>query len=221
MRNIAIIGGGPAGLFAAWCAARVLTEEASPVRENDRWGENSSRTGSGQCNLTREDPAEQIAHPLRGAWPLSSSTRCMPLIPSTRSSVPKARTSARCPGGWQDISCIIESLRCARRACPLMFFGANVRIVTGSRILTMEKRDGRFFCDASERTFAADRVLLATGGMTYPKTGSTGWVSPRIPTGPCHQCPTSCVDRGERARQRDRKLQRHLTRIGRIGPHGP
>lgn len=173
--HLAIIGGGPAGLFAAWCAARVLTEGSVTLYErNDRCGRKLLATGSGQCNLTREDPAEQmlthygehgrfLVHAMHALDP-EHTVRLfrklgLPLAVREDGKIFPASLKA------SDVRDVLV------RSC----LGANVRIVTGSRILTMEKRDGRFFfCDASERTFAADRVLLATGGMTYPKTGSTG-----------------------------------------------
>ena len=49
-----------------------------------------------------------------------------------------------------------------------------MRILTGHRVISLERQDGRFLVKTPDRSVSAGRVVLATGGLSLPKTGSDG-----------------------------------------------
>jgi hypothetical protein len=51
---------------------------------------------------------------------------------------------------------------------------ARVRIVTGARVLSV-KQDGKFVVETSAGVFRAESVVVATGGLSIPKMGATGF----------------------------------------------
>jgi hypothetical protein len=51
---------------------------------------------------------------------------------------------------------------------------AHVRVVTGTRVLSV-KRDGRFVVETSAGELRAEVVVIATGGLSIPKMGATGF----------------------------------------------
>ena len=52
--------------------------------------------------------------------------------------------------------------------------GAGVRIIVGARVLSVVQ-DGHFRVQTTETTFEAEAVVVATGGLSIPKMGATGF----------------------------------------------
>ena len=50
----------------------------------------------------------------------------------------------------------------------------GVRIFPGHRVISLERQGSRFLVKTPERSVSAGRVVLATGGLSLPKTGSDG-----------------------------------------------
>lgn len=177
--NLVIIGGGPAGLFAAWSAARTLhlREKRGSVtllERNPQCGRKLLVTGSGQCNLTRDDEANAmldhygehgrfLVHALHTLDPHKTmhlfEQQGLPLIVREDRKVFPASLRAA------------DVLQTLLKMCST----AGVRIISGTRITRVEHEEGRFvlFSDAGEAT-QADSMAITTGGAYFPKTGSTG-----------------------------------------------
>ncbi|MDP2807609.1 MAG: aminoacetone oxidase family FAD-binding enzyme, partial [bacterium] len=51
---------------------------------------------------------------------------------------------------------------------------AGVEIVTGARVLKISKRSDGFQISTPGATYTSDSLIIATGGKSYPATGSTG-----------------------------------------------
>lgn len=62
-----------------------------------------------------------------------------------------------------------------RKALMEYLLQQNVEIITGAKVLSIEQKDGTVTCVQTPLdTYQADAVVLATGGVSYPQTGSTG-----------------------------------------------
>lgn len=179
MRNIAIIGGGPAGLFAAWCAAWTLRNRGTKgsvtlLERNTRCGRKLLVTGSGQCNLTRDDEAQAmlggygehgrfLTHALHALDPVRTMTLFgqlgLPLVIREDKKVFPASLQAS------------DVLRTLIQAC----LAQEVVFSPDSRVISMECEKDRYLLTTEHgSTCIADAVVIATGGTHYPKTGSTG-----------------------------------------------
>ena len=167
-----IIGGGPAGMFAAITAAqrgsRVLLLE-----RNDRLGKKLLITGKGRCNVTNDCTAQEI---------LQNTPRNGRFLFSAMNAFPPERIKAffeenGCPLKTERgnrvfpvsdrAQSILESLQnCLRRS--------HVTVKTG-RVKSILTEDGRVIgVQTQQETIRAKWVILATGGVSYPTTGSTG-----------------------------------------------
>ena len=170
--DIIVIGGGAAGCMAALTAAgagaRVLLLERNP-----KLGRKLYITGKGRCNLTNDCTAQEIlAHiPHNSRFLTSAVTRFPPESVKTffqKAGVPLKtergnRVFPQSDRAADIIDALLRALRRAGveihqdRACRLEAEEGQIRGVVGEK--------GQYSCKA---------VILATGGVSYPLTGSTG-----------------------------------------------
>ncbi len=167
-----VIGGGPAGMFAAITAAeagsRVLLLE-----KNGRLGKKLLITGKGRCNVTNHCLAGEVLQniPRNGRFLYSAMDACPPAhimdFFNRRGCALKTERGNRVFPVSDRAGSVLDTLINSLKR-------ANVTVRTGSvkKILT---REG---CVCGVRTDSGDFyskwVILATGGLSYPTTGSTG-----------------------------------------------
>ena len=170
--RIVVIGGGAAGMMAAITAAE-RGAEVTLLEPNERLGKKLNITGKGRCNLTNDaDRDEFLASvPRNGRFLYSALARfgpreTMAFFESLGVPLKTERGRRVFPVSDRafDVSAALE-----RRLKAL-----RVKI-TCDRAVTVETSDGAVTGVKGERgTYAADSVILATGGVSYPATGSTG-----------------------------------------------
>lgn len=167
-----VIGGGPAGMFAAITAAgqgqRVLLLE-----KNSRLGKKLLITGKGRCNVTNRCTDQEV---------LRNTPRNGRFLHSAMAAFPPEKTIAF----FESHSCPLKTER-GNRVFPvtdrsqsildclqseLRRTHVTVREETVTEILTA---DGRATgVKTAVASYEAAWVILATGGVSYPATGSTG-----------------------------------------------
>ena len=167
-----VIGGGPAGLFAAITAAqngsRVLLLE-----RNDRLGKKLLITGKGRCNVTNNCDEQEILRniPRNGRF-LYSALDAMP-----PQKVMDFFESHGCPLKTErgnrvfPVSDKAQSvLDCLKNELRRL----HVTLRTG-RVQEILTENGQVSGVRTEsEQYSANWVILATGGLSYPTTGSTG-----------------------------------------------
>lgn len=170
--KVVVIGGGPAGMMAALTAAE---HGASVVllEPNERLGKKLNITGKGRCNLTNNCDGEELLRnvPRNGRFLYSAFSRFTP----------------------QDVMAYFEGLGVplkterGNRVFPVSDRAFDVsaalerelrrRKVTWKRDRAMSilTREGRCVGVSGEKgAYEGDAVVLSTGGVSYPRTGSTG-----------------------------------------------
>ncbi len=184
--KVLVVGGGPAGLTAAGTAAR-LGAEVLLFEKMPRPGVKLSITGKGRCNLTNIAPVDDFLPHfgpngvfLRQAFGHFFSEDLIRWFEELGVRTVTERGGRVFPES-QDAGEIVRALiRWAEEG--------GVRIHTGAEVRSLTMEDGRVtgvrmpgasrassLHDVhSDRTEPADGVIVATGGMSYPATGSTG-----------------------------------------------
>ena len=174
MPEVLVIGGGAAGLMAAVTAAKnggkvVLLER------NEKVGRKIMITGKGRCNVTNDCAdlnALISAVPVNGRFLYSAFSRFMPA--DTMNFFESQRVPLKTERGNR----VFPKSDRASDIVDALFFAAKhagVDIVTGRAkelIIEFGKVRGAIL-HSGERIYA-DRVIVATGGRSYPQTGSTG-----------------------------------------------
>lgn len=167
-----IVGGGPAGLFAAITAAN-RGQKVLLLERNDRLGKKLLITGKGRCNVTNNcDTSEVLRNiPRNGRFLYSALTefppsRIMEFFEENGCPLKTERGNRVFPVTDRSASildCLKES---AHKA------GVTVRTERVEKILTLEGR----VCGVRTKSgvHTSKWVVLATGGLSYPTTGSTG-----------------------------------------------
>ena len=170
--DVLVIGGGPAGKFAAITAAqqgkRVLLLE-----RNDRLGKKLLITGKGRCNVTNNcDSAEILQNiPRNGRFLYSAMTefppkRIMDFLEESGCPLKTERGNRVFPVTDRSQS-VLETLKNQMRCHGVTVRTARVReILTDNGVVIGVETD--------RGSFNARSVILATGGVSYPTTGSTG-----------------------------------------------
>ncbi|MBQ4227859.1 MAG: NAD(P)/FAD-dependent oxidoreductase, partial [Clostridia bacterium] len=172
-RKICVIGGGAAGLMAAKYAldagARVTLLE-----HNEKLGKKLYITGKGRCNLTnaceREELMKNIVRNPRfmyASLALLDNQGIMQLFEGLGVPLKVERGQRVFPQSdhASDISAALEkNLR-----------GRGARIELNTEVSGIRTKEGRFEGVETARGFLPfDACVLATGGMSYPVTGSDG-----------------------------------------------
>ena len=167
-----IIGGGPAGMFAAITAAE-QGKKVLLLERNDRLGKKLLITGKGRCNVTNDCSAEDILKnvPRNGKFLFSAMNafppqRIMDFFNDNGCELKTERGNRVFPVSDRSQS-VLECLQKVMRNKGVTVKTARVRellVENGQVVGVRTDRD----------ELRSSWVILATGGVSYPATGSTG-----------------------------------------------
>ena len=167
-----VIGGGPAGMFAAITAAE-QGKKVLLLERNDRLGKKLLITGKGRCNVTNDCSAEDILKnvPRNGKFLFSAMNafppqRIMDFFNTHGCELKTERGNRVFPVTDRSQS-VLECLQKEMRAKGVTVKTARVREIMVENSQVVGVRTDR-------EEIRANWVILATGGVSYPATGSTG-----------------------------------------------
>ena len=175
--KVIVIGGGPAGMMAAITSAE-MKNEVILIEKMPSLGKKLLITGKGRCNITSSlDMPEFIKNvPGNGRFLYSSFEQytnkdIIQFLKRQGLEVKEERGNRIFPitDKSQDV------LNCFKKRLQEL----NVHTILGEKvenILVNETQNGKIIKGAKtiKQTILADKVILATGGKSYPTTGSTG-----------------------------------------------
>ena len=167
-----VIGGGPAGMIAAITAARA-GKNVILLEKNDRLGKKLLITGKGRCNVTNDCSADEV---------LKNTPRNGKFLFSAMAAFPPAMAMQF----FEDAGCALKTER-GNRVFPTTDRSQTVLealqrelkksgvLVKTARVLSIEQDEmGVTGVATSAGFFESRKIILATGGASYPTTGSTG-----------------------------------------------
>ena len=170
--DVIVIGGGPAGMIAAITAAR-QGAKVLLLEQNDRLGKKLLITGKGRCNVTNDCSAQEI---------LQNTPRNGRFLYSAMTAYPPEKVKSF----FEDRGCALKTER-GNRVFPITDKAQSILdclqtelrrsgvTVRTARVKSIATLDGAV-CGVRTQDgfFEAKKVILATGGASYPTTGSTG-----------------------------------------------
>ena len=170
--DVIVVGGSAAGCLRPsmwdWPESGCLLLE-----RNDRLGKKLRITGKGRCNVTNCCTAEEVLATCATQWPLSLQ-RGDPVSAGADDGVSGGRGLPAEDGAGQSGLPGVGQLR-QRPAGPERALGRAGVTVRQSRVLEVWTDAGQVAgVRTDQEQIPAGKVILATGGCSYPATGSTG-----------------------------------------------
>ncbi len=172
MTDIVVAGGGAAGCMAALSAARQGTR-VTLLERNSKLGRKLYITGKGRCNVTNDCTAPEVLQNIlrNSRFPTSAVTRFPP--ESVKAFFEGQGVALKTERGGRVFPCsdraadIVDALLTALRRARVEIIQDRVLALRreGETLLGAEGEKGFYPCKA---------VIIATGGVSYPLTGSTG-----------------------------------------------
>ncbi|MBO5779107.1 MAG: NAD(P)/FAD-dependent oxidoreductase [Clostridia bacterium] len=169
--QIAVIGGGAAGMMAAGKAA-YLGADVTLFEKNDRMGKKLYITGKGRCNVTN-------------ACTVNEFLTNIPTNPRFLYSAANNFTPADTMEFFENLGVPLKVER-GNRVFPVSdhssdIVNALVRYMADSGVITKNEKvtairphEEGYTVETSRGSYSFDRVIVATGGLSYPTTGSDG-----------------------------------------------
>ncbi|MBQ5792486.1 MAG: NAD(P)/FAD-dependent oxidoreductase [Clostridia bacterium] len=169
--RVAVVGGGAAGMMAAIAAAN-MGANVTLFERNDRLGKKLRITGKGRCNVTNDcDRDAFLAN--------------VPTNPRFLYSALAAFTTADTKAFFEDLGVPLKTER-GNRVFPVSDKAIDVVLamknavrdagvkVVNERVTSLLLRDGAVCGVYTSRPYDFERVIICTGGKSYPLTGSDG-----------------------------------------------
>ncbi|MDD3428781.1 MAG: NAD(P)/FAD-dependent oxidoreductase [Oscillospiraceae bacterium] len=171
MANIIIIGGGAAGLFAAGTALK-SGHTVTVLEHGDAVGRKILITGKGRCNVTNNCDEETFLKNVRTnprflysgiyAWPPEKTMQLFEQF-GVPLKTERGRRVFPVSDRAQDI---VAALQRYADGAAVLFAQAKGLLIEENQVRGVKLAGGR--------SIAADAVIVATGGVSYSVTGSTG-----------------------------------------------
>jgi len=169
-----VIGGGAAGMMAAYSSA-LQGNETVLLERNEKLGKKIYITGKGRCNLsnycTGEDFLKNVVSNPKFLY--SSVNRLDPF--ETVGLFNQLGLKTKVERGnrvFPESDIASDVTKTLERALKKL----KVTILTGTRVTEIREKDGSFYSVVTDSNgeMTADACIIATGGLSYPSTGSTG-----------------------------------------------
>lgn len=171
--KIAVIGGGAAGLIAAHTAAE-NGAEVTLFEKNEKCGKKIYITGKGRCNVTNDcEPQEYLTHVVNGAKFLTGAIYAFPprsLMEYLESGGLRLKTE-RGNRVFPVSDKASDVTKCLENYCR----HAGVTIRFGTKVLGLDILNSTMRGIITPNGLELfDKVIVCTGGKSYPSTGSDG-----------------------------------------------
>lgn len=171
--KVAVIGAGAAGLMAAYAAA-ANGNDVTVFEKNEKCGKKIYITGKGRCNFTNDVAPDEFllnvvnnAKFLTGAIYSFSPKRCIEFFENGGMEVKVERGNRAFPLSDK----ASDVTRCLERYCK----NVGVKFIFNTKIDNVSILNSTVSgIIVKAECIPFDKVIVCTGGVSYPSTGSTG-----------------------------------------------
>ncbi len=184
--KVLVIGGGPAGMLAAISSAQ-NGNDVTILEKMNMLGKKLLITGKGRCNITSSLPIEDFIKniPGNGMFMFSSfnyfnNHDIIELLEKEGVTTKVERGNRVFPVSDKSQDVQKALIRVLKKLDVEIILNAKVEEILVDCKDIDEKNEARFVygvkvsIDGKNKTILADKVILSTGGKSYPGTGSTG-----------------------------------------------
>ena len=168
-----VIGDGPAGMMATIASAS-HGQTTLLIEKNKRLGKKLAGTGGGRCNVTNNGTLDDLMAGIPGnghfLYSVFSQFDNHDIIQFFTDNGVKLKVEdhGRVFPASDQSRTIIQALE-----NKILELGAS--IATNCEVVSVTKPEDVFIVKSVENTWTADKLIVTTGGKSYPSTGSTGY----------------------------------------------
>ncbi|WP_288598980.1 NAD(P)/FAD-dependent oxidoreductase [uncultured Streptococcus sp.] len=168
-----VIGGGPAGMMATIASAS-YGQSTLLIEKNKKLGKKLAGTGGGRCNVTNNGTLDDLMAGIPGngrfLYSVFSQFDNQDIIQFfTDNGVQlKVEDHGRVFPTSDQSRTIIQALE-----NKILELGASM--ATNCEVVSVTKPEDVFIVKSAEKTWTTDKLIVTTGGKSYPSTGSTGY----------------------------------------------
>ncbi len=193
MSKVIVIGGGPAGMFAAYFAAK-NGHQVTLLEQNEKLGKKLYITGKGRCNITNASDMEDLfnnvcSNPkfLYSAFYSYTNDQVVEFFENygLRTKVERGNrvfpmsdhssdVIATLSKALKDVGVEVHLHTRVAKVLTEEFLDENGQTVVADKKSGVLKQIVNGVVLENGKTLFADAVILATGGISYPSTGATG-----------------------------------------------
>lgn len=176
--KVIVVGGGPAGMIAAIYAARQGSDVVL-LEKNNKLGKKLFITGKGRCNITNACDLEDLFTSIVSNPKFMYSSFYSFSNDDTVRFFEELGLKTKIERGNRVFPCSNKSSDVISALYKEMN-RLGVLIQLNSQVINVLTKNNEFVgveikeADNKKNTIYADRVIVATGGLSYPITGSTG-----------------------------------------------
>ncbi len=170
--KIGVIGAGPSGIIAAGTAAS-RGKDVYLIEKNKKIGKKLFITGKGRCNITNAIAIEEFfdfiatnKNFLYSALYSFTNENLLDMLNSYGLETKVERGNRVFPISNKSSDVI--------KALNKFIDENNVNILLNTKVNKIIKNNGKFELKTDKETLKFDKIILATGGVSYPLTGSDG-----------------------------------------------
>ncbi|HBI92907.1 MAG TPA: aminoacetone oxidase family FAD-binding enzyme [Terrisporobacter glycolicus] len=174
MKTVVVIGGGPAGMMAASTAAD-NGADVILLEKQHRLGRKLLITGKGRCNITNDCDVEELIEnvPTNGKFLYSAFyTFTNYDVVTMFNSLGLATKTERGKRVFPESDKALDVVKALEKQIK----DKKVKIILDAKVNKIIAKDNKIekVIYNNNEVITCDSVILATGGMSYPLTGSTG-----------------------------------------------
>ena len=170
--KIAVIGGGPAGMIAAGIIGS-RGKRVVLIEKNEKLGKKLFITGKGRCNITNAAPVDELfdyintnKNFLYSSLYSFTNDNIIELLESMGLRTKVERGNRVFPASDKSSDVL--------KAFEKFLKKNNVEIMLNANVKNIVSKDNYFQITIDNKGYEFDKIVIATGGVSYPATGSTG-----------------------------------------------
>lgn len=170
--KVAVIGGGPAGIIAAGMAGS-RDIDVTLIEKNERLGKKMFITGKGRCNITNASPIDEFfdyimknKNFLYSSLYSFTNEDILELLKNFGLNTKVERGNRVFP--------VSDKSSDVLKALEKFLVKNNVKVRLKTKVNNFYIDSEGFTIETKNEKMKFDKVVIATGGLSYPSTGSTG-----------------------------------------------